>query len=556
MKKSNENDSFYSSLSDEYKSGFVKVFYSNNVSYVLTTNETVDRYLVIMTNGLYLVERGGFYMNHIRILIPFYSLLSISITGNTCSFSSMTQQIRIKSDELNKIISIVYFIRVKQFPLFLFPLTLHIPKDYHINVDIGKNIYSSKTIFADRITSCALYYGIDLNHDDIDKYYEITELPFHQFVINQDIRSSKLYKPIICSLAFEQNLHTLIFKDSLVSQLIKDCNTIFLHNKCVSKLIFDNCDFIQSKQALASIFEKNQDHKLYFSKLVFKNCNLKIPDFLQFFELLSTNINAITSLSFDHSEMDSTSLDSVFQLILFNETFHSLESLEINSIGSIPDIEYEVGNLATCSWALTSKCIKKLYVNGCNFDASRMLMTILNFDIGLNEIHLSNNQFSTRIPSTFTPKSAFFLDLSSCDIQIQAMSSLIESFANKKIDIHGLDLSSLRLSEPEMIQMLALMSSDFVVLPHLETFYFDNNRLGPEETILLSKFIKNQPSLKRISLNCSIDITKTSNSLDPLFQSILEKQIEALYLRGDDTLDFSFGKLILPLLQAIYEKHL
>ena len=554
MKESKESDSFYSSLSNEYKNGITQVYYSNFVSYVKTTNEVVDRYLVIMTNGIYLIEKGGFCLTQIRIQIPFYALVSLSITGNMCSISSSTQQIRIKSDELNKIVCIVYYIREKQFPSYLYPIALNVPKDYDMNTKLGKSIYKTKNIFADRMTSIALYFGMDVNKEDIEMYNGIPPLPFHQFIINQSVLSSKLQKPLIRSLAFEQQLHTLVFQDCKLSHVLKQCKTIFTYNKCLSTLVFDKCDFTQSSQALSLLFP-DQNQKLFAYKLVFKNCDLKTQDFMNFFEALPSKIKKITTLSFDHSEMNSKSLDTVIQSILFNEVFHSLNTLELISIGQIQDLEYQIGTLATCSWALTSKCIQKISASGFDFDSSRMLMTILNFDIGLSEIHLSNNNFYTRIPMNLPPKSACFLDLSSCDIKIQAISSLIEAFANKVINIYGLDLSSLRVSQPEKIQMLALMSSDVVVWPHLETFYFDNNRIGPEETILLSKFIKHQPSLKRISLNCSVDITKTSSALEDLFEAILEKPIEELYLRGDHTMDFSFGKLIVPFLQALFEKH-
>ena len=546
-----ESEQYISSIHPAIKSGDVRVLYTAKVQEVLKSNELINKIFVISSCGIFLTHKKSFGGAQVDDFMSFYDIVSINIAGKQCSFSSNGKQIRIKSDKISKLASYVYHVRTTQFPLTLFPCNFHITNDQKPGISLEVNIYKSKMILAERITSCAFHYGIDIDSNEMKLFYKYPPLRYNRYMIIPQLFSLKMCQAIILGLSYEQNLHELVISQCRLSDVFDRCGTIFNDNLELQKVVFDECDFADAVPAFHRMLGSK---KFLPTEVSFSNCNGATQDFLSFFEALSDKCNNITSLVFDGTKMNSKSLNSVFQTIFFNDCFHHLETLELNSVGEFDDLELQIGSLAGCSWAITSKCIRTLYVTGCNFDASSMLMKVLNFDIGLHDIHLSNNKFISRIPFNIPPKTSPFLDISYCQCRIQAISSLIEAFATGIIDVYGLDLSSLKMYKPEEIQMLALMSSDVVVWPHLETFFFDNNKIDVEETLLLSQFIKHQPNLKRVSLNCSIDITESFSGLQGLLDVLAEKPLEELYLRGDETLDFSYGQLLIPFLRKFVEK--
>lgn len=392
-----------------------------------------------------------------------------------------------------------------------------------------------------------MHFNRDLKIDEIRPYLKYPVLEYNTFSITQEILDSDLFPILELALSFENTLRILKFQGITLISALNKCSNILSRNVNTKKLLIEQCDLTNASQ-----FKR----KIQSNEIVFRICDATDDRFVSFFEQLSQSCQNIRSLSFDHSILESSSISSVFQCIFFNECFHHLEELCFDAFGDIPDLEMHVGSLAACSWAMTSKCVKKLSVIGCTFDTSSLLQKILSFDIGLQEIHLGENTFRQRIPLNMSPRNCGFLDLSRSNIGILAISSFIESVVSGVIDCRGIDLSYARMTNPEFIQMLALLSADVVVMPSLECFYFDGNDMDTETTKLIAQFIRHQPKLRRMSINSSVIVKGSNTGLTQLFDSLLSLQsLESLSMRGmENTMNYSCGEMWTPFLREIAKR--
>lgn len=536
-------DEYFETVCPGFQNGIVKVYYTTKVIRIGQRNTVKKREIVIASNGVYLAKTNAFGIAKVSKKMSYYDMESININGTLCSISSKNQQIRIRSKKIIKIAYLVAYIRTKQFPAHMLPISINITENDEKYKNVGEKKYRTQFILADRITSCAMHFGVELKLDEIREYFRYPALKYSTFTVTNQMIQLDIFYILELALSFESDLKTLIFSNLILNDALPLCQHIIKYNSNITNLVIEQCDLTDSASVLES-FTKNV--KLSISGIKFRICDATNDHFIKLFELLSIKCKNIQSLSFDHSILENSSIASVFQSIFFNESFHNLENLEFDSIGDVPDLETHVGSLAGCSWALTSKCVRKLSVNGCDFDISSLLQRILCFDIGLRELHLCENKFRKKIPQGIQPCVAGFLDMSRCSIGIQAISSFIESVVSGTIDARGIDLSSLRMTPPEFLQMLALLSADVVVMPSLECFYFDNNIVDTEEAKLLASFIRHQPKLRRVSLNCCINVRDSSTGIQCILDALLSlNNLESLSLRGDfSNKDFSAGRML------------
>lgn len=552
MSLSQEDEAFCAALHPSLRYPHTHVYFCGRVFKVGQTNNLKERTFVVATNGIFLSKKKNFGQVKICAKMSMLDISSISIAGMQCSFSSQNVQIRIKSESVEKIAFVVYFIRQAQFPPRLLPISLHIPQDNNFNIRPATNFYKSRYLFADRITSCAFHCDVGIESEELNHFYEHESLPFKLFKINTHLFSLNLFRPLMLSLTFEQDLLTLSFEGIKISTVLCSCQSIFLINSFLQHVVFVNCDFSGADKAFNKVFDKSN---FLQPELCFKKCNCTSQDFLSFFEAVSNNSKKITTLRFINCKLDASSLVQVFQNIFFNECYHSLATLEINSIGEIQELSLMIGSLAGCSWALTSKCVKLLLISGCgNIDCSKMLSNIFGFNIGVRQIHMTNNKFVQKVEYTDSSekRELDFLNLSNSSFTKEAFSSIIKILASNKVMIYGLDISSMKVdSSEEMTEFLSCLANDEYSFPNLEAFYFDNNVIDSQQTLLLAKFLSKLKNIKRLSLCCSATIRVTASGFTELCSVIGELKLQSFYLRGNESMDFSYGKLILPMLRKL-----
>lgn len=88
-----------------------------------------------------------------------------------------------------------------------------------------------------------------------------------------------------------------------------------------------------------------------------------------------------------------------------------------------------------------------------------------------------------------------------------------------------------------------------VSMPSIRTLFFDENVMVASQINKFINFVKNQPNLKNLSVNCSIDISNSPSGFFSFIEYCSLHDLSALSIRGDR--EFSYGFLNLNLIQKI-----
>lgn len=535
-------------MSPNLKHGTAKIISCQVVHWVNQNNCTQDRIFVVATNGIFLGRKKSLSSIELTSEISYFDLVSISVGGTLCTFSSNSDSIRIRSENIENIAYLVYFVRQAQFSTSVLPINLNFQNAGSFNMKDTAKSYKSRHVFADRIGSCALHYKLELFADEMDVFYNSESLPHNTFEIDPLISSFTLIRPLALALTFEQDLRTFIINHCNVANIFGLCYSIFVCNKFLDNIVFKQCDFTNASNVLNQLFDKAT---FLPSHWTFEGCDCSSSSFTSFFEKLTDHSKKIKSLTFIDSNHSSQSLMTIFQTILFNDCFHNLEKFEIQKIDDVKDFHIMINSIASSSWALTSKCIKRIQVSNSNQNISKLFENIVSMDIGLTEVCLSNNKFLDTLEFHRDGADIGFLDLSNCVFSVDAILSFFNALYEGKVKITGLDLSNITIENDSLTDVLSYMAMMKQHFKSIERFFFDKNKMNSKQTNLFATFLRNNSQLRSLSLNQSIDISDTSSSFRSICVAISQLSLDGLFIRGGKRIKYAYGPLLTPVLRYL-----
>jgi hypothetical protein len=199
---------------------------------------------------------------------------------------------------------------------------------------------------------------------------------------------------------------------------------------------------------------------------------------------------------------------------------------------------------------MQSKCLKRISLANCGIEGPAFLAQFLQFDVGLREINLNGGDFSKPLPAiqTIAVRELAYLGIRSESTSLPFLLSLLDFLRQNSVSVTSLDLSDLSLPPDELTVFLQRLSTEN--LKGLRSFAFDNVRMNSAQTLSFVQFLDRHPEVTALSLNCSVDVSDRPAGLTGLLNVLTHRPMIALSFRGDDSIKFSFGALLLPLLTA------
>jgi hypothetical protein len=534
------------SLHPMFKLPEVRIYWCDNVQKVCLRNDLQPRVLVIASFGLILFRRGSFnFQSRISSAISFCDLVSLYVADSCASFSSKQVQIRVKHDKIQQAALLVYLIRQTQIPSDILSFTANLSDDALLESGMRPETtpYQPPSVFFDRILSCASHYNLVLTSALLSQAI----LPVSKsFDITRDLLQSPLFPSILLSLTYEQDVAEVRLHDIHLASFLSHCSSLFRYNRFVQSLLFDRVDFADAAPILGQMFEK--PHGFRPTHWSFVDCDLSRPFFSSFFDAIILVDRQMSSLLFRNCVISPDVFQSIFQSIFFNECCHSLGSFAIEQM-ALERLSQPVLELTCCSWAMQSKCLKRISLVDCGIDGSVFIAQFLQFDIGLQELNLSGNVFNQPLPalSALAPKEFRFLGLARCrSVSLAFLSSFLDLFGQNLLRVASLDLSDLRLSsDANMSAFLDRLSQ--LAVPGLESLVADNWAMNSSQVIGFTQFLSRQ-NLTSLSLNCSIDISGSPIGLTAFISVLAGLRLRHLSIRSDGSMRFSFGQLMIPML--------
>jgi hypothetical protein len=535
---------FLALLSPIFKLPEVQIYWYDQVQEIGQRNDLDPRIFVVASLGIFLIQRKSFpFPSRIVRAISFCDLVSENVTQDSVSFSSTKEQIRFRHDRIPEIAFLVYFIRQAQIPTDILPINASFP-DSMTSVKLDQSPYHPTSLFFDRLLSCALHCNLMVTHALLSQ----VQMPASKvFDITPELLSSPLFPALLLSLTYEQDVTHLRMRGFALSQFFAQCEQLFRYNRFIQTLTFDRIDFGDGAKMKSQWFEK--PHAFKPSEWIFVNCDITKKAFARFFESIGSIGRPISSLEFRNCTIDEQIFRSVFQAIFFNDCFHSLQSFAIEGI-RLSELTDCVFQLTCCRWAMQSKCLKRISLVDCGIDGPAFLAQFLQFDVGLREINLTGCDFSKPLPSiqTVAVRDLTYLGIRSGTTSLLFVMSLFDLFRQHSISVTALDLSELPLPPDDFTTFLQRLSGETV--RGLRFLMFDGNRMNSAQTLSFVQFLQRHPALTSLSINCSVDVSDRPAGLTALMNVLSNRAMVALSWRGDSSIKFSFGPLLLPLLNS------
>ena len=536
---------FLASLNPIFRVDEVKILWIGPVYKVGQRNALHSRTFVVASPGIFLVRKKLFsFGSRVIRSISFCDLVSLYVSGDCASFSSKETQIRVKSKDIQKVAFLVYFMRQAQIPTDVLSLNVNIPDDAG---SLIQSPYQPESLFRERLLSCAFHYNVMLTNGMLSQ----VAMPHGKtFTINQQVMESPLFQSVLLSLTYEQDVAHIKIHDICLVSFFVQCGLLFRYNRFVRCLSFTRVDFTDAAKVLSQVFAKPHGFKPV--EWVFVECDLSKPAFMSFFETMCSVGKPITTVAFKGCKISESVFRSIFQTIFFNECFHSLERFVLDDM-PLANLMDHVLELACCSWALQSKCLREIALANCAVNGTDFLGQCLKFDIGLKEIDLSGSDLSKPLEniSSIAVHELSLLKLSGCkNISLAFFKSLLNLFTEHSLSITELDLSQLNFSNAdESYAVLELLSG--ATITGLKIFSFDNNRIDSAQTLLLVKFLERHPDLVSLSLSSSIDVSDSPTGLNAFLAAIPKlTELERLFIQSDGSMKHTFGQMLIPFLKS------
>ncbi|OHT07688.1 hypothetical protein TRFO_24026 [Tritrichomonas foetus] len=599
---------FLTSLCPIFSLKEVKILWEGTVYKVGQTNILQPRTLVIASPGIFLIRKRSFaFQSKIVNAISFFDLASLYVTEQFASFSTKQYQIRIKLQSIRDVASLVFFIRQYQFPTDILPMNFTFADDeFANNFSLSQLPYQPTSLFIDRTLACMMHFNIVATDTQLSS---LSKPKFRIFTIHNEMLMSPLFQAWILSLSFEQDVEVLKFENIQLSLLLEQCSFLFCYNRFIKTVEFRNVDFENSHLIISKLFSETHNFKPI--KWVFEDCDLTKPCFNKFIDGISGIGTDISELHFTRCKFNEDTYSTMLQSIFFNECFHSLNGLaldyieivdsegnqisnpsahsfssnttkenssnisshsspndssqsksdENNKLGENESIDntpnvflMSVSEILCCSWAMQKKCLHYLSLKGCKsmaIDMSPLLSQILNFDFGINEIDFNENSFlqPLSITENILVHNISFLGLRRCKFSRNFLFSLIQLLKQKKLIIHGLDISNMIVDNDVFRDILNETKN--ISFPELETLFFNHNQMNANQTLAFTTFLQNQQNLKNLSINNSFDIHDSPKGLLAFTDFVVNQNLTMLSIHGNQTMNYSYGILLFNMLQKM-----
>ena len=254
-----------------YKLEQCKFFNVRNVQQECDANSFKPRILVLATHGIFLYKEKN--SNQLKVVksISHSELLSIQIAGETASFSSNTEQIKVKSDDIASFALLTYCIRQAQFSPSCLPLTIHFPPEYASQLQ-SPSPYSDN-VFSDRIVSCAYLLDVELTQDEITTLLDNLYIEDQCFIFKDDEINDKYMNIIIHALAYECDLREIRLKNMTLWTFFSFCSSLFVYNQFIERIVLDSCNYNNCISSLRKLL--NEKHLFSPKEWIFLNqeCN-------------------------------------------------------------------------------------------------------------------------------------------------------------------------------------------------------------------------------------------------------------------------------------------
>ena len=539
-----EERSFLESVIPIFSVSKVKILWSGVVKKIGQSNKTQPRLLVIASPGIFLIHQRNFaFQSHLVASISFYDLNSIFLSNFNLSLSGKNSQIRIRSDLASQIAMNIFMIRQALFPTDVLPLNVSFSDDGSFGSQIMKPL-PLDTLFLDRTLSCILFLLPSFSKSNENMLSYVINNVSKTITIDQKFISSPVLQPIMLSLAYEQDVNHLHLKGIKFTDFLNVSGTLIRVNRFIKHITLENIDFTDADKKLEQTIIKK--HALKPNWWSFVDCNLTTQNFLSFFEMLSLfdcNIAQLEVIKCIAGDMV-----PFFQTLFFNDSFHSLQMLKIDSIDNPSFVITHIIELAGCSWALEKKCLHQIILNNLEIDASFLMQQLFKFDFGLKYIDLSGNNCEAPLQST--KGSLQYIGLSSCRVTSSFMTSLFNNFSGD-LATRSLDISNPSFSNPSELNEF-IDSIENVEIQGLETLNASSIEMNSSKTEKFASFLSKQKKLKTLILDNSISIADSPEGLSKLSTVIHSLPLKKLSFACDSlSMDRRCGELLIPLFTSL-----
>ena len=545
--KLEEVDSFY-------KLEQVRVFDVRNVQQECDANSFQPRILVLATHGIFLYKEKTNSQLKVVKSISHSELLSIQIAGETASFSSNVEQIKVKDKDIASFALLTYCIRQAQFSLLCLPLTIHFPPEYASQLQ-SPSPYSDN-VFGDRIITCAYLLRIELTKEELTSILNSIFIEDQRFVFKDDEINDKYMDIIIHALAYECDLREIRLKNMTLCTFFSFCSSLFMYNQFVERIYLDSCNYNNCISSLRKLLKSK--HLFSPKEWIFQNqcCD---DQFFSLFSEIPNISNEITKLEFSSCKFTDKIMEDLLQEILFNDCYHSLREIKFSHINKINGFGEQMCSLLSSNWVSSNESLKVVELTDCGLDSSTALIKIMGFEtvIDVLRFRYSNAELLIDLRDKAKLEQLIFLDFRHTLFSSQNFISLFQIVKSSFIYIRGFDLSYLSLFPPILKDVLEAMGNDLTALPCLQTLFFDGNRMNKKELHFFTKFITLQKNLKHVSVNYSISAKESSLSIFEFMEAICNLEgLQSFSMRSDGSVDLTCGPIIIPYLKRFAKKKL
>lgn len=539
---------------DEYlKLSKAKIFQFLEVEMEVEQNLYKPAYLALATHGLFLYEKNEKMFTLLKT-ISHIQLMYINIAGDTASFSTDNDQIKVKSPDLISLAIFAYIIRESQFPSSNLPLNIHVPSDLKSRFE-SPQPYSDE-IFTDRIITCCFHTGLQLT-DEILTYIEENFGPYEDEVYNitNDILGNFYIKQIMLALSFESCISTLYLKNIKMIDFFKNCSDLLVYDNFVKKIVVDSCSFQDFSEELKNILAQNRT--FCATNWIFKNCECDDHNFPHIFSKIHLISKEVKILEFYDCKFEQASITDLFSTILFEESYHTLEKIKFVRCDQSSSIAEEIALIISSDWVSQHHNIFEIDIDECKLDSSTLILKVVDFNSGIKVLRLrySNAERYIDLRQKTALRQLSFLDLRHSKVSSQNLINLFQIMESGILHARGLDLSDLEIFPPIPRDLYEHLADNSIFVPSLECLFYDDNLMRKEEIFEFRRFICLQKNLKFISLNNSISCKENPNIAVEFLSMLLDlPHLDSISIRSKGRIEVTYGELLKPILEKAAHK--
>lgn len=515
----------------------------------LVHRDSKKKVCLIVTGFAVFLARPRRLLRPARILrtIAFVDVIGIRERKGTLQITTDKAAVCLLLEEQSVLETILYGIRLSLVPVDVKPLNFR-------GEDTTRDsfVFDSDSILRDRFVSCCC--SMECLQDLTN---ELTKVNLETLVpvlrIDENLMSSPFFKPLIYYAALDQELRTIHVKGIDVHFFVECASELVKFGSFVDTVIFEDLIFSRSrpgcKEAMSTLMALlDAPHFLNPHVIKFRSCAFDLAESNGLADAIVKLCSKVSSLSIEKCHFNGNSLNIFFQAIFFNDCFHMINEIEFVNNENIEGLDCFIFQFMNCDWLISSKCLTRIRLVNCASDVKTIFQYVFMRENNIQLVDVSKNSFSEVLPSNLDFSALSYLILSGCQVEENALISLLEVLATRPFI--GLDLSSITMNT--MRSFLTKISDTNFPLTNVKVFLFDDNLLGGEDMRLLLTFLLRQKKLKHLSLNRTVEHDETVEKTVNILHSLLTRvMLESFAMGANERSDI--GSKITPLLQALLE---